>query len=55
MTLLVSVSGTEDDDIDAELRTNAVLSYVQLLSKPDLPDIVIKIICWVIKKNPPPL
>ena len=39
--------GTEDDEIDKELRNNAVLSYLELLDKPHLPDILIKIICWV--------
>ncbi|XP_003382933.2 PREDICTED: AP-4 complex subunit epsilon-like [Amphimedon queenslandica] len=41
--------GTEDEDLDKELRGNAVSSYIALLSKPqELPDVLIKIICWVV-------
>ena len=39
--------GTEDEDTDSELRLDAVSSYVELLDKPHLPDILIRIICWV--------
>ena len=39
--------GTDDDDTDAELRLDAVCSYLELLEKPHLPDILVKIICWV--------
>ena len=39
--------GTEDDETDAELRLDAVSSYLELLEKPHLPDILVKIICWV--------
>jgi AP-4 complex subunit epsilon-1 len=39
--------GTDDDDTDAELRLDAVSSYVELLDKSNLPDILVKIICWV--------
>ena len=39
--------GTDDDDTDVELRVDAVSSYLELLDKPHLPDILVKIICWV--------
>ena len=39
--------GTEDEETDLELRTNAVASYVDLLEQPHLPDALVKIICWV--------
>ena len=42
-------TGTEDDDADHELRKGAVSSYIALLDKPHLPDILVKIICWVRK------
>lgn len=39
-----------DDDEDAtdDLRRHAVISYVELLEKPNLPDILIQLICWVL-------
>ena len=39
--------GTDDEDTDTELRQDAVSSYMELLDKPNLPDILVKIICWV--------
>ena len=39
--------GTEDETADMELRQDAVSTYIELLDKPHLPDILIKIICWV--------
>lgn len=39
--------GTDDEDTDAELRLDAVSSYLDLVEKPHLPDILVKIICWV--------
>lgn len=39
--------GTEDEETDRELRMDAVSSYLALLDKPNLPDILIKIMCWV--------
>lgn len=40
--------GTEDEATDQELRLDAVETYVGLLEKPSLPDVLIKIICWVV-------
>ena len=39
--------GTEDEEMDRELRANAMASYVALLDKPHLPDALVSIICWV--------
>jgi len=39
--------GTEDEDTDNGLRLDAVSAYLELLDKPHLPDILVKIICWV--------
>lgn len=39
--------GTDDDETDAELRLDAVSAYLELIDKPHLPDILVKIICWV--------
>ncbi len=39
--------GTDDEEMDSELRLDAVSSYLDLLDKPHLPDILVKIICWV--------
>ena len=48
LTLNYYYLGTEDEDLDKELRGNAVSSYISLLEKPqELPDVLIKIICWV--------
>ena len=40
-------AGSEDDDVDNELRLDAVTCYLELISKPSLPDILVKIMCWV--------
>ena len=42
--------GTEDEETDQMLRQDAISSYLALLDKPHLPDILIKIICWVGKR-----
>ena len=39
--------GTEDEDTDAELRLDAVSAYIELLDKTNIPDILVKIMCWV--------
>ena len=46
----------EDDENDEEvensatidLRRNAVFAYVHLMDKPILPDVLVKLICWVV-------
>ncbi|XP_022795045.1 AP-4 complex subunit epsilon-like [Stylophora pistillata] len=40
--------GNEDEEADNEIRRFAVLSYINLLEKPVLPDILVWIICWVL-------
>ena len=39
--------GTEDEATDMELRQDAVSTYIELLDKSHLPDVLIRIICWV--------
>ena len=41
------VTGNEDEEADEEIRRFAVLSYIDLLEKPVLPDILVWVICWV--------
>ena len=45
--IILSSTGTEDEDADNDLRRFAVNSYIDLLEKPVLPDILIRVICWV--------
>ncbi|KAK2565268.1 AP-4 complex subunit epsilon-1 [Acropora cervicornis] len=40
--------GTDDEDADNEIRQFAVMSYMDLLEKPVLPDILVRVICWVL-------
>ncbi|XP_067037313.1 AP-4 complex subunit epsilon-1-like isoform X2 [Acropora muricata] len=40
--------GTDEEDADNEIRRFAVVSYMDLLEKPVLPDILIRVICWVL-------
>ena len=39
--------GNDDEELDEELRRFAVFSYMDLLDKPVLPDILIRVISWV--------
>ena len=48
MRLIAEGAGEEDEAADAELRSQAVASYLALLQKPKLPDILLKVICWVL-------
>ena len=41
--------GTDDEDADNEIRRFAVMSYMDLLEKPVLSDILVRLICWVSK------
>ena len=43
------LTGTDDEDADNEIRQFAVMSYMDLLEKPVLPDILVRVICWVSK------
>lgn len=40
--------GSDDEEVDNETRRFAVLSYIDLLEKPVLPDILVWVICWVL-------
>jgi len=40
--------GIGDEDIDNELRLYAVNSYLDLIDKQHLPDLLIQVICWVL-------
>jgi AP-4 complex subunit epsilon-1 len=40
--------GSDDDNADAELRLYAVSSYLNLMDKPNLPDILVQVIAWVV-------
>ncbi|XP_065066485.1 uncharacterized protein LOC135692305 [Rhopilema esculentum] len=40
--------GTDDDDLDNELRLHAVNSYLDLIDKDTIPDILTQVVCWVI-------
>ena len=39
--------GTDDEEADAELREDAVSTYVEMLDKQNIPDVLVQIICWV--------
>eukprot|EP00049_Salpingoeca_infusionum_P018063 m.355581 g.355581 ORF g.355581 m.355581 type:complete len:1244 (+) comp17286_c0_seq1:170-3901(+) len=40
--------GTEDEDEDAELRLVVAESYIDLLEEPNLPDILVQTMAWVV-------
>lgn len=44
---LFSFEGTDDEDLDNELRLHAVISYLDLIDKEALPDVLIQLISWV--------
>ncbi|CAL8463047.1 g2581 [Coccomyxa elongata] len=48
MRLIAEGAGEGDEAADAELRAQAATAYLQLLSKPKLPNILLKVICWVL-------
>lgn len=43
MRLVAEGAGEGDDEADAELRSRAAASYLQLLGKPKLPNILLKV------------
>lgn len=53
-SFLIGIDDDVDDDNDdessatVELRRNAVFAYVNLMEKPMLPDILVKMIAWVV-------
>lgn len=48
MRLIAEGTGEDDEEADAGLRQEAVESYLQLLDKPKLPQILLKVIAWVL-------
>ena len=44
MRLIAEGAGEEDEVADAELRAQAVSSYLTLLEKPNLPDILLQVV-----------
>eukprot|EP00899_Mesostigma_viride_P027947 jgi/Mesvir1/8337/Mv12598-RA.1 len=48
LRLIAEGSGEEDDDADTQLRESAVASYLELLEEPQLPTILLQVICWVL-------
>jgi AP-4 complex subunit epsilon-1 len=48
MRLVAEGAGDDDDAADHELRTSAVEAYLQLLSTPQLPPVLMKIVYWVL-------
>ena len=46
MRLVAEGAGEEDEGADAELRSQAVQSYLELLAKPRLPSILLKVSPW---------
>lgn len=40
--------GTDDEEQDNELRISAAESYIELLEKPKIPDLLVCTMCWVV-------
>eukprot|EP00891_Asterochloris_glomerata_P002814 jgi/Astpho2/2814/fgenesh1_pm.00050_%23_25_t len=48
MRLIAEGAGEDNEQADAELRGQAVQSYLELLEKPKLPQVLLQVICWVL-------
>lgn len=48
MRIIAEGAGDDDEQADAELRSNAVSSYTELLDLPKISDVLLKVICWVL-------
>ncbi|KAL4452296.1 hypothetical protein ABPG75_007958 [Micractinium tetrahymenae] len=46
--LIAEGTGEEDEGADEELRAGAVEAYLELLDRPKLPPVLLKVICWVL-------
>ncbi|XP_019622254.1 PREDICTED: AP-4 complex subunit epsilon-1-like [Branchiostoma belcheri] len=46
--LLLLAEGTDSESEDAELRLHAVQSYLGLVERPHLPDILVQVSCWTL-------
>ena len=47
MRLIAEGSG-EDEDEDEALRKFAAQTYFEVLNKPNLPDVLMQVVCWVL-------
>ena len=45
---LISEVGEEDDEDSTALRRDAVLTYLELLDKPVLPEVLVQVMSWVL-------
>lgn len=48
MRLIAEGTGEDGDEGDTELRSSAAMSYLDLLDRPKLPAVLLKVICWVL-------
>jgi len=48
MRIVAEGAGDDSDEADARLRSNAVLSFLDLLELPKLSDVLLKVIFWVL-------
>jgi len=48
MRIIAEGAGDDDESADAELRSNAVRSYTELLDLPKISDVLLKVIAWVL-------
>ncbi|KAI3438155.1 hypothetical protein D9Q98_000593 [Chlorella vulgaris] len=46
--LIAEGTGEEDEGADRGLRAGAVEAYLELLDRPKLPHVLLKVICWVV-------
>ena len=47
MRLIAEGSG-EDEESDEALRKFAAQTYYEVLNKPNLPDVLMQVVCWVL-------
>lgn len=47
MRLIAEGSGGDDDDLDLSTRIEVVESFLALTEKPQLPNILLQVVCWV--------
>ncbi|KAK9809765.1 hypothetical protein WJX73_004225 [Symbiochloris irregularis] len=48
MRLIAEGAGQDDAEAMRQLHVQAVTAYLRVLAKPSLPDILLKVICWVL-------
>jgi AP-4 complex subunit epsilon-1 len=49
--LIAEGTGEEDEGADRELRAGAVEAYLELLDRPKLPHVLLKVVCCLIKEG----